>query len=493
MVAKGRKKEKEKEKEASSEALCKPPALYFIIVFWGDEFRRIFLDYTVASLLSPNNVPSILNKPDSKILIATSEEDWRMLQDERLFKELTKHIEAVWFDLGDRYYHWKYKKMAYGHRLATTYAWEHKTVGIHLNPDTIFPDGSIKKAETLVRKGMDLVLCGAVRFKMEECIDELTSRGLYKAGKLLNVSMREATEIGIKHLHSETRGGNFNARNFGELHYQHGQTHFPICCYFVVPNEDGIVIFGHNWSPFVMNYAAINKHDQSSFELWTIDGSYAFDNFDHRNIGKNIHVVRDSDELFLLGMTPRDDMAIGYDWRWWKGNGFLGQWNKGYLINWVVNVSWMDDFRRAIYPLSIRWHSRDLNANWDPVEKRASKIVNEYSGSTLNPRRLILEKLKSRSFGADISAGLWLWTGLTLFVRSGPRRGLRFLWYCLMFWRTPPDVKEVRVGKFETIVQWADSTTWRKIKRGLNRLFVKNFIILPPEFSKCDKTEIETK
>jgi len=437
---------------AGAVARSKIPPLYLIIVFWGEEFRNLFLDITVASLLAPGNAPAITDKENARLVICTSREDWDKINEDSRFQLLSRLISPHFVDIGDRYWHWKYHKMAHGHRLAIRFAYEARAAGIHLNPDTLFPDGCIRAAERYLRAGYDLVLCHAVRFDMEGVVAEVEKAGYLASDGSIIVPMREAAGIGVRNLHSETLAGNFDARNFGELHPQHTQTHFPICVYFEVPDEDGIVMYGHNWAPFVMNYDALEEHDDSSFEHWTIDGSYVFDNFDRRGLWKNITVVTDSDDLFLLGMTPRDEMALQFDWRWWKGRSWFGEWNKGYLINRVFYVRWLEEFRRDLYPVYGLWHGRELNAKWDPVLERSTSTVAKYIEKDLHPSKAV-DVINDRGFWA--------------FAFSRPlSESIRFFWYWLVFRKGVPEIRELGDERGH---EWVRITRFIRLKRAVNR------------------------
>jgi hypothetical protein len=49
------------------------------VTFWGEEYRRYFLDFCLASLLAPGNIPAITDKTAAWLLIATNDRDWSAL------------------------------------------------------------------------------------------------------------------------------------------------------------------------------------------------------------------------------------------------------------------------------------------------------------------------------------------------------------------------------------------------------------------------------
>ena len=59
--------------------------LYLAVTFWGDEYRRYLCDCCLASLLAPGNIPDISDKACARLLIATTDRDWALLQSEPAF------------------------------------------------------------------------------------------------------------------------------------------------------------------------------------------------------------------------------------------------------------------------------------------------------------------------------------------------------------------------------------------------------------------------
>ncbi|MGQ0810672.1 MAG: hypothetical protein ACT4OO_05545 [Nitrospiraceae bacterium] len=145
---------------------------------------------------------------------------------------------------------------------------------------------------------------------MEGIESELKMQGLMEPGRPITLSRRTAVAIGLRNLHSESCAGEWASPYFGELNPAHGRNHFPTCCFWRVPNQEGIYIITHNWAPFMINYAEMARHDTETFKTLAIDGDYIHRNFGEKAIGKEIRIVQDSDSMILIGMTPRDEMAV---------------------------------------------------------------------------------------------------------------------------------------------------------------------------------------
>ena len=56
--------------------LMSHPKLCLAVTFWGEEYRRYFLDFCLASLLAPGNLPDIDDKEAARLLIATNDRDF---------------------------------------------------------------------------------------------------------------------------------------------------------------------------------------------------------------------------------------------------------------------------------------------------------------------------------------------------------------------------------------------------------------------------------
>src|SRR4029077_13447596 len=60
-------------------------SFYFIVSFWGEEFRNHFLRLCAPSLLAPGNIPALFGVRRCRLLICTTTEDWKALQADPLF------------------------------------------------------------------------------------------------------------------------------------------------------------------------------------------------------------------------------------------------------------------------------------------------------------------------------------------------------------------------------------------------------------------------
>ncbi|HUD88234.1 MAG TPA: hypothetical protein VMR17_17470, partial [Xanthobacteraceae bacterium] len=118
---------------------------YIAVTFWGEEYRRYFLDYCLASLMAPDNIPAIENKRDARLLIATRQDDWDALQQEPIFIAASRHIaiEHVLHEAPLKVpYNKKMMIMSQGHKLLAQKMFADRAHGVMVYPDVIFADVS---------------------------------------------------------------------------------------------------------------------------------------------------------------------------------------------------------------------------------------------------------------------------------------------------------------------------------------------------------------
>ena len=129
-----------------------------------------------------------------------------------------------------------------------------------------------------------------------------------------------------------------------------------------VPEEDGIVLHSLSWAPLLLDYGAIADHNTSTFDQWTLDGDYLFNNF---KSNRRIYVVQDSDELFLASWGPMADKAVT------KTQFPFHRFLAGHFFKQSFYSGFFDPLKRRLFFLTVRWHSKPMNEKWADVEARA--------------------------------------------------------------------------------------------------------------------------
>ena len=342
-------------------------AFYFIVVLWGERFRKYFLDFCLASALSPRNIPALQTSRRSKFLIATRPEDWAAMRDTKMFQLLERHIEPVYIEIppcppgrsGCQH-------MSIGHRLACEMAYRDKAYAVMLTPDSMLSEGSVARLQELARGGTQLVLTAALRFGEEPFLAHLRDLGALPSEDLANdatpviVTGQQMVYAAVNGFHSETLAYEWDAPGL-----------LAICpaAWWRVPGEDGIVLHSLSWAPLLLDYAAIAAHDTSTFDQWTLDGDYLFNN--SREM-KHIHVVQDSDEIFLASWGPLAERPVRKTR--FPFDGRLA----GHFFKQSFYGGFFDPLKRKLFFLPVRWHSQPLDAKWTGVEEHAARELRRW-------------------------------------------------------------------------------------------------------------------
>jgi hypothetical protein len=335
-------------------------AFYFIVVLWGERFRNYFLDFCLASALSPANIPALQASRRSKFLIATTPEDWATLCESPMLRLLERYVEPVYIELrpcpsGQS----SYQHMSAGHRTACEMAHRDKAYAVILTPDCMLSEGSVARLEELARGGTQLVLTAALRFGEEPFLANLRKLGVVpgesrgEQGTPLVIAARQMVDAAVNGFHSETLAYEWDAPGIMAI---------SPAAWWRVPGENGIVLHSLSWAPVLLDYGAIGDHDTSTFDQWTLDGDYLFNNT--KSI-KNIHVVQDSDELFLASWGPLAERAVT------KSRFPFDKYLAGHFFKQSFYSGFFDPLKRSLFFLPVRWHSKALNDKWSSVEAHA--------------------------------------------------------------------------------------------------------------------------
>ena len=351
---------------------------YLIVVLWGERFRNYFLDLCVPTLLSAGNLPLLKTKQRSKFLICTRPEDWTALRAAPVFELLSQYVEPVYVEIppcpagtpGGVH-------MGTGHHRGSELAYAAKAYPLVLTPDCIFSDGTIARLQELALQGVQLALMPALRFAEEPLFDELERAGIPPYGRNglaapITLANRDIVRMALASLHSETKSFEWDAPYFHPI---------PSAVWWRVPDEDGIVVHSLSWAPLLIDYTVVPQHDTSTFENWTWDGDYIYNNLGNM---KRVHLVLDSDEMFMASwsrlnenpreLTPQKELMRpflgGFAKRRQFNNAFYGG-----FVDPAKNPLLHDPLKQQIFFRAARWHAKQLNDAWKHVERRALKTL----------------------------------------------------------------------------------------------------------------------
>ncbi len=336
---------------------------YFGVVFWGEEFRGYFLEFCLASLLSPQNIPALANRTDSRFLICTTREDWDSMQAHVLFRRLTQIIQIVWLELPPaRVAEAKMQRMSQGHKLIAETMHEGRACGSFIYPDTVFADGVVAEAQQLAQSGKKVVLANCPRFANEQFLAELTARGFKRLGEPIALSPDELISLASPHIHSET------------LRYEWDTPWFysrsPAVVWWRLPGRR-VLMYSTCWAPILVDYACLALHDTATLEDWTIDGDYIYRNFPDR---QDVHA---STTMTLISFTPESRLSY-LPFRRLRTDylPLVSGWFKEMNLRSFIFSKAMDPLKRELFSLPLRVGAvADDEEELMRVEARASAIM----------------------------------------------------------------------------------------------------------------------
>ncbi len=342
--------------------------IYLAVTFWGEGYRRYFLDYCLASLLAPGNIAAITDKASARLLIATNDIDWAAMQAEPAFLAVKALIAIEHVPFVSRQYasgHEKMLVMSQAHRSLARRMFEDRANGIFLYPDAIMATGFISKLEELRRGGSKIVMFMNVRFANEVLIEELKQRELIKPGEALALPARELAALTIKHMHSELKRSGFD-NSFDDL----GCSSF----FWPLPSGQDLVFHCGCWIPLLIDYESMPKHDDSTFTHSTLDGDYIARNMTD---SKGVYFVHDTSELFMISFTPESSVHYSLQsvlrYRFPYLRTAIKSVNAHVFLYRQARMDWLakEQFR---FPVRFRG-GQSPEWQWREVEKRSAAIV----------------------------------------------------------------------------------------------------------------------
>ena len=376
---------------------------YFGVVLWGEEFRGYFLDFCLASLLAPCNIPVLENKSGSRFLICTTAEDWTAMQGHPAFQSLAKQIEPVLIEMkrpaDDTS---KMRAMSEGHAAIAQTMHRAGVYGTFVYPDTVFADGVMEEAQSLAKAGKKVVLANCPRFANEGFLSVLTARGTQRTGQPMALKPEELISLAIPHMHSETRRYEWDAPYF--------YARSPVVIWWKV-SGGGLLMHSTCWAPILVDYSALAAHATSTLQNWTIDGDYIHRNFSDRS---DVHV---SSTMTLISFTPESRLSYLPLMRMRTDYvPVVSRWFKEMNLRSFLFSRAMDPLKRELFAMPLWMGVAGDQKRTSPVEASAASLCVRYARPIGRRTQQMLDLLWIVNDGVLKNFRLWLrqrWRGVT--------------------------------------------------------------------------------
>ena len=351
----------------------KSSALHLICVFWGEEHCRLFLEVCLAALLGQGNLDALHGSESGghKLVLCTTDADRRFVEKSPMLAAASRYAAVEFLDIGDPdRFNNKYLAMSHGHRLASNNGFSSKACAVFLTPDMILSRGTIRRLMEFRDSGAEAVLCPAVRFESDGVLGALKPWRLGDGS--LDVPNESLIDAGLDHLHLEARKFVWSASNFARYPYN-----------LIWFSRDGAVLLSFSWAPLLLDYGTIDRHDDSVFDRWTLDGDYIARNFFAAWEKGRMTVVTDSRELALISITPASEFAFIPE----NAPESLNRWALMPVIGWYYKVSRIqdvyssastDDLKRLLFQTPVDLHGARVRPDHPGREKvriEASRIA----------------------------------------------------------------------------------------------------------------------
>ncbi len=310
-----------------------------VVPVWGHAFTRNFVDYSLASQLSPGNIPAISDRCIN-YHIHTTPADRRNMEAHPLIRRLAKYANITFSDIGNTDDKYAAKSVIY--REAIVGAAERNRTIVPLNADIIFADGFFSCAAKLIDSGKKVIQVVAPRAQMDPFLKELKENNTFDADGVLSVPSLSLAGIWLRHRHSLL-----------DMHFvdgKSGENFHPSHLYWSVGSE-GIIARCFHLYPIVLS----TPKTTASFDT-TIDDNLV------ANLGvtaDEVVTVKDSRNMFCCELSGQDHY-VGHVCK-------RGEWGKAYNF---LNAHSPYNFRNLSVPVQI-FGEKSVTKRWSMVTMKS--------------------------------------------------------------------------------------------------------------------------
>jgi hypothetical protein len=324
------------------------PRFFYVDVIWGIPYANMFTNVSLASRLSPLNLPAMPNLPESKTILVTTDEVRAHIMRSSLFKELQKLMDVIFLPL-EMTTQSKYDVLATGHRRAIEYIGG-KGYGVFFSPDAVVADGSIPRLYELARSGRQIVAGYGPCVNQSAFLAEVGIDPDVDLGKRLSLTPRKFVELLMRHRHINLSCQLVQSDCFPRQ---------PYGCVWDAPNGDGMLVRVWCMHPYLFDTRLVT----SSVDLFnaTLDWWIIPRTLHHPN---SYYVVTDSDEFCICGLQPESaaDPMIP--------NKFDATQIALYLTS--VECPYLN---RNNFLYGAKFHTGDLDGAWATLERDSQKLA----------------------------------------------------------------------------------------------------------------------
>ncbi len=353
--------------------------LYFYVFFWGERYRRYFADLLLRSLLAPGNLPMLQWSGGHKFLVCCPAADWAAIAHHPAIAAASRHIEIVHVEVEPppegRH---PVDHMAVGHLRAAALCFEAKAYGSLLHPDMVFADGFVAGLLRHIDRGTQALLVPALRLKDQPLFSLLGLDAPGSSAGPLVLTSQQVVAASMASLHDEIVECEMDGPRFSTL---------PNSVWWRNGN-DGLLLHSFTWSPLLIDYGSIPRHEVDGLLGPLPDGDYIARNFPD---GGRIAFVDDSDDIVFASWTPAAVGARDHGPSLAQRLPVFGRWLRHALLRHAYL-----HYTRDFYPygdhVKAKGFARPLTfrsgapaGSWQPVSEISQREITRSVGDLLSP------------------------------------------------------------------------------------------------------------
>jgi hypothetical protein len=314
------------------------------LVVWGAPYIDVMVKLIVPTLLYPGNVPALASRHHCKVVFFTRANEEELIRGAESVKRLAElvPIEFVHFD-PDAFPN-VYVAMSHAHLIGCRRAKEEGAKVIVSAPDILFADGCCAEIARQAEAGKTAVMCAGPRLLQEEALAALLPR------ISTPMTSREMVSATIDYLHPETQRFSVETEDF-----------YPYPSHLIWPlGRKGLIQRAFHLHPIMIDASRIDSFDALNEQ--TIDGALLGGTL---NDWSTIHIVTDSDSLYMCSLTPRDAFYTES-----TGERFGIE-----RVHRTAYSKMVNDLHRFFFTKAVKLHTDDLDSEWEEAERATGWVV----------------------------------------------------------------------------------------------------------------------
>jgi hypothetical protein len=345
------------------------------VALWGRKYAKAFADYSLASMLAPDNIPKLARTHEVVYHIMTTRKDCEWLGKHPAVRSLAENARIDWDFLEDHGYNprvlprghggKKYSFLTLLQNVAIAKSLEHDALVFNY-ADFIWTNGSLTNLIGLLSDGVDAVL--------SFCLPVDTSCGTQalnayrtkspSGAEILDLPPRAGADIAIRCLHSEAK-----------LRYWDGPEFTTTPTYLLWPvGQDGILVRAYHQTILALRVKADDPAYRSGIPAGSLDGHFTTLLAERASIRH----AANSDQVMVFSLydTAVDSRIGGPARASWRG--FTREESMRECLRATVS-----DGQRKFAQQSIEVRrAYDQPRQWGQVAKESIEIIERFHSST---------------------------------------------------------------------------------------------------------------